>query len=69
MQCKCAFETLIIWRLWDVKNYDIWQLNVLLVEKHNYMRRIMRNILSEMGVESIVDTAKPDHALKIFQEG
>jgi hypothetical protein len=52
-----------------VKNYDIRQLNVLLVEKHNYMRRIMRNILSEMGVESIVDTAKPDHALKIFQEG
>ena len=49
-----------------MKNYDIRQLNVLLVEKHNYMRRIMRNILSEMGVENIVDTAKPDQALQIF---
>ena len=52
-----------------MKSYDISKLHVLLVEKHNYMRRIMRNILSEMGVESIVDTAKPDHALQIFQEG
>ena len=52
-----------------MKNYDIRQLNVLLVEKHNYMRRIMRNFLSEMGVENIVDTAKPDQALQIFQEG
>ena len=43
-----------------MKNYDIRQLNVLLVEKHNYMRRIMRNILSEMGVESIVVTANTE---------
>jgi membrane protease subunit (stomatin/prohibitin family) len=51
-----------------MKNFDIHEINVRLLEKHNYMRRIMRNILTEMGVENIIDTANQMRLCSFFKK-
>jgi hypothetical protein len=51
-----------------MKNFDIHEINVRLLEKHNYMRRIMRNLLTETGVENIIDTANRMRLYSFFKK-
>lgn len=48
--------------------YDISRLKVLVLEKHAHMRRIMCDILRQLGVVMVRDAADPSEAFGAFQE-
>jgi len=52
-----------------LREYDISTLNVLLVEKHAYMRRMFRDILRQYNIREVRDCDKVINALSIFKEG
>jgi two-component system, chemotaxis family, chemotaxis protein CheY len=45
-------------------SYDLRNLDVLVVEKHNSMRNIVKRVLSELGVKAVRDTPDPEMAFK-----
>ncbi len=47
-------------------NYDLRGISVLLVEQHDFMRRIIRQILHEFGVRAIRETGDAETAYKIY---
>jgi len=49
-----------------MKNYNLTQLSVLVVEKHHPMRAMLRAILRELGVKNIFDTATPETGFEEF---
>lgn len=49
-------------------DYDISGLNVLIVEKHAYMRRIIRDILKTFGIKSIREANSVEAALTMLAE-
>jgi len=51
-----------------VNNYDLSHLNVMLVEKHSYMRLLMREILSQFGIREVRDCDNVQDALDMFTE-
>lgn len=51
-----------------MSDYDLSNLRVLLVEKHMHMRRIIRDILQELGIRDVRDTADIKSAFAIFCE-
>jgi len=44
--------------------YDLRNLDVLVVEKHNSMRNIVKRVLSELGIKAVRDTMDPGLAFK-----
>ncbi len=51
-----------------MKNYDLTQLSVLVVEKHHPMRAMLREILRELGVKNVFDTDTPEKGFEIFNQ-
>jgi two-component system, chemotaxis family, chemotaxis protein CheY len=51
-----------------VKNYDLSHLNVMLVEKHGYMRRLLRDVLRQLGIRDVRDCDNVKEALEMFTE-
>lgn len=49
-------------------DYDLSSLTVLVVEKHVYMRRILRDILHELGISNIREAESADAAFDMFVE-
>jgi DNA-binding response OmpR family regulator len=49
-------------------DYDISGLNVLLVEKHAYMRRIVHDILRTFGISAVREAATVEAAFEMFNE-
>ncbi len=45
-------------------SYDLRKLDVLVVEKHNAMRSIVKRVLSELGIKAVRDTSDPELAFK-----
>lgn len=48
--------------------YDISRLKVLVLEKHTHMRRIMCDILRQLGVMYVQEAADPTEAFNTFRE-
>ena len=48
-------------------SYDLRNLDVLVVEKHNAMRDIVKRILRELGIKAVRDTPDPELAFASFQ--
>ena len=51
-----------------MKNYDLSHLNVMLVEKHGYMRRLLRDVLRQLGIRDVRDCDNVKEALEMFTE-
>ena len=51
-----------------MKHYNLGNLDVLIVEHHNYMRRIIRDILQTLGIRKVHEAANEAEALSIFKE-
>jgi two-component system, chemotaxis family, chemotaxis protein CheY len=51
-----------------VKNYDLSHINVMLVEKHGYMRRLLRDVLRQLGIRSVRDCDNIEQAYEMFDE-
>lgn len=51
-----------------MKSYDLSHINVLLVEKHGYMRRLLRDVLRQFGIRDIRDCDNPEQAFEMFKE-
>jgi len=51
-----------------VNNYDLSHLNVMLVEKHGYMRRLLRDVLRQLGIRDVRDSDNIKDALDMFIE-
>ncbi len=51
-----------------MNNYNLKNLTVLIVERHGYMRRIIRDILQTLGIKKVHEAANEAEALEIFQE-
>jgi DNA-binding response OmpR family regulator len=49
-----------------LNNYNLQGISVLLVEQHDFMRRIIRQILRELGMRAIRETGDSDTAYQIF---
>ncbi len=49
-----------------MKNFDLTQLSVLVVEKHSPMRSMFRGILRELGINKIFDAATPETGFEEF---
>ena len=50
-----------------LKNYNLQKLNVLLIEKNDFMRGIMREILREFFIRNVQDAETPDAGYAIFR--
>ncbi len=51
---------------YDMAGYNLSNLKVQIVEKRAYMRRVMRDILLELGVSQIFEASGPDDGFKTF---
>lgn len=51
-----------------LKSYNLQKLNVLLIEKNDFMRGIMREILREFYIRNVQDAETPDAGYAIFRE-
>ncbi len=51
-----------------MNNYDLSHLNVMLVEKHGYMRRLLRDVLRQLGIRDVRDCDNVEEALEMFVE-
>ena len=51
-----------------MNSYDLCHLEVMLVEKHGYMRRLLRDVLRQLGIRKVRDCDNVDVALEMFQE-
>ena len=49
-----------------MKNFDLTQLSVLVVEKHSPMRSMFRGILRELGIDKIDDASSPETGFEEF---
>jgi len=49
-----------------MKNFDLTQLSVLVVDKHSPMRSMFRGILRELGIINIFDAATPETGFEEF---
>ncbi len=51
-----------------MNNYNLSNLDVLIVERHGYMRRIIRDILQTLGIEKVHEATNEAEALEVFQD-
>lgn len=51
-----------------MNNYDLSHLNIMLVEKHGYMRRLLRDVLRQLGIRDVRDCDNVTQAFEMFQE-
>ena len=51
-----------------LRSYNLQKLNVLLIEKNEFMRGIMRQILREFHIRNVRDAADPDAGYARFRE-
>lgn len=51
-----------------MNNYDLSHINVLLVEKHGYMRRLLRDVLRQLGIREVRDCDNVEDAFDMFKE-
>ena len=51
-----------------MQQYDLSHLNVMLVEKHGFMRRLLRDVLRQLGIRDVRDCDNVQHAYEMFQE-
>ena len=51
-----------------MKNYDLSQLEVLILEENQFMRRLLRAIMRELGIRSVREVDNPYLAFKLIQE-
>ena len=51
-----------------MNNYDLSYLNVMLVEKHGFMRRLLGDVLNQLGVSAVRDHSDVDQAYDKFVE-
>ena len=51
-----------------MKNFNLTQLSVLVVEKHHPMRAMFREILRELGVKEVFDAATPKSGFEVFNQ-
>jgi two-component system, chemotaxis family, chemotaxis protein CheY len=50
----------------DMKSYDISKLNILVLEKHVLVRKLLTEVFKEFGVPTVHSTADPEMAWQIF---
>lgn len=51
-----------------MNNYDLNHISILLVEKHGYMRRLLRDVLRQLGIRDVRDCNNVEHAFEMFRE-
>lgn len=51
-----------------VKSFDLSQLNILVLEKHLLVRRLLTDVFSEFGVATVFSTAEPEEAYQYYSE-
>ena len=51
-----------------MKSYDLSELNILVLEKHLLVRRILTDVFSEFGVANVFSTPEIGEAYKFFTE-
>lgn len=51
-----------------MNNYDLSHLNVLIMEKHGYMRRLLRDVLRQLGIRDVRDCDNIKEAFEMFTE-
>ncbi len=51
-----------------MRDYNLGNLDVLIVERHGHMRRIIRDILQTLGIRKIHEATNEAEALEFFQE-
>ena len=51
-----------------MKNFDLTQLSVLVVEKHSPMRSMLRGILRELGINKIYEADSPETGFEEFNQ-
>ena len=52
-----------------MKNFDLTELSVLVVEKQPPMRSMLRGILRELGIKKISDAGTPESGFEMFIHG
>jgi len=50
-----------------MKSYDISELNILVLEQHVLVRKLLTEVFKEFGVPTVHSTASPQMAWQIFQ--
>ncbi len=51
-----------------MKSFDVSQLNILVLEKHLLVRRLLTDVFSEFGVATVFSTAEPAEAYQYYYE-
>lgn len=51
-----------------MQSYNISELDILLVEKHDYMRHMMRGILFQLGARQLRECGNPDKAYEMYKQ-
>jgi len=51
-----------------MEEYDLSNLNVLIVDENEHMRALIRTILIELGIKDVRDTSDSDVAMSLFRE-
>ena len=49
-----------------MKSFDVSQLNILVLEKHLLVRRLLTDVFSEFGVATVFSTAEPAEAYQYY---
>lgn len=51
-----------------MKSYDLSKLNILVLEKHVLVRKLLTDVFSEFGVATVFSTPDPREAFRYFQD-
>ena len=51
-----------------MKSFDVSQLNILVLEKHLLVRRLLTDVFSEFGVATVFSTSAPSEAYQYYSE-
>lgn len=51
-----------------MNRYDLSEMSVMLVEKHGYMRRLLRDVLCQLGFRDVRDCDNTEDAFGMFNE-
>lgn len=51
-----------------MKSYDLGELNILVLEKHLLVRRLLTDVFAQFGVATVFSTASPREAFEYFSE-
>ena len=51
-----------------MKSFDVSKLNILVLEKHLLVRRLLTDVFSEFGIATVFSTAEPGEAYQYYTE-